>query len=481
MKKAGYSNGKYNGPPLLTIADNESPAKETAEAFQEQVKKIGLKLQFREVPHATMLSKFCQVPKAKVAICPNLGWGADFFAAQSFIDPLFNGKNIVPSGNVNTAQVERPEAQRADRQGQADHRPDRGGARPGATSTRRSPSQAYFIPWLWDNNVGLAVDEHEGRQQQVQLGRLGLRVQLAEVGGATRQALKHQRPRRARAGASVICEPRGGLGKPWSATSSAACCGCRAAGRWSASSPSSIFYLLPDGRPRAAARRPPAEPASWSSRSATTSGSTSPWYQQYFDYMKRLVLHFDFGYSYQNNISRQAADLRPPARHDLAWRSARPSIWLVVGHRGRDHLRGRAAARCSTASTMGAVAGRDLGAGLLARARRALPVRGRHRQVPGPFFKGAGSYVPFSQDPCDLVPVAAPAVVRAGGVVRRALRAAAAREPDRGDVRGLHPHGARQGAAASGASSCATACAARSRRSSRPPASTSASCSAARS
>ena len=37
MQKAGYENGMYDGPPLLTIADNESPAKETAEAFQEQV------------------------------------------------------------------------------------------------------------------------------------------------------------------------------------------------------------------------------------------------------------------------------------------------------------------------------------------------------------------------------------------------------------------------------------------------------------
>jgi len=100
LKKAGFSSGKYSGPALLTIADNQSPAKETAEAFQSQVAKIGIKLNFKEVPHATMLTKFCQVPKAAVAICPNLGWGADFFAAQSFIDPLFNGKNIPSSGNV---------------------------------------------------------------------------------------------------------------------------------------------------------------------------------------------------------------------------------------------------------------------------------------------------------------------------------------------------------------------------------------------
>ena len=65
MEKAGYENGMYDGPPLLTIADNESPAKETAEAFQQQVRAIGLDLRFRQVPHATMLTKFCQVPESE--------------------------------------------------------------------------------------------------------------------------------------------------------------------------------------------------------------------------------------------------------------------------------------------------------------------------------------------------------------------------------------------------------------------------------
>src|SRR6266536_6170970 len=32
-------------------------------------------------------------------------------------------------------------------------------------------------------------------------------------------------------------------------------------------------------------------------------GLDKPWYQQYFHYMGRLVLHWDFGYSYQNNVS----------------------------------------------------------------------------------------------------------------------------------------------------------------------------------
>jgi peptide/nickel transport system substrate-binding protein len=161
MKKAGFENGMYSGPALLTIADNVSPAKETAQAFQEQVKAIGLKLQYREVPHATMLSKFCQVPKSKVAICPNLGWGADFFAAQSFIDPLFNGANIVPSGNVNTAEVDDPQLNAKINRAKQITEPSEAAAAWGALD-KEVTNQAYFIPWLWDNNVGLQSKNVKG-------------------------------------------------------------------------------------------------------------------------------------------------------------------------------------------------------------------------------------------------------------------------------------------------------------------------------
>jgi len=51
---------------------------------------------------------------------------------------------------------------------------------------------------------------------------------------------------------------------------------------------------------------------------------------QYYRYMKGLVLHFDFGYSYQNNISvkEQIFD-RLPATASLAVGAA--VIWLVIG------------------------------------------------------------------------------------------------------------------------------------------------------
>jgi peptide/nickel transport system substrate-binding protein len=152
MKKAGFTSGKYTGPALLTVADNVSPAKQTAEAFQNQVSKIGLKLNFKEVPHATMLQKFCEVPKAAVAICPNFGWGADFFSAQSFIDPLFNGKNIVPSGNVNTAQVNDPALNAKIEKAKAITNPA-SSAKAWGDLDKEVTNQSYFIAWLWDNDV----------------------------------------------------------------------------------------------------------------------------------------------------------------------------------------------------------------------------------------------------------------------------------------------------------------------------------------
>jgi peptide/nickel transport system substrate-binding protein len=163
MKKAGYPSGKYTGGPVLAVADNQPPAKQTAEAIQQQLKAIGINLNLREVPHATMYSKFCQVPKANVGLCPNLGWGKDFFDSQSMIDPVFNGKNIVPAGNVNSAEANDPKfnarisaaasitdaAKRAQTYGQLD---------------KDLTGQVYYVTWLWDNEVNFTSTNVKGVQ-----------------------------------------------------------------------------------------------------------------------------------------------------------------------------------------------------------------------------------------------------------------------------------------------------------------------------
>ena len=163
MKKAGYPSGKYTGPPLLAIADNEPPAKDTGEAVQSQLAEIGIKLNFRELPHATMLSKYCEVPKQAVAICPTLGWGPDFFDPQVMVDPVFNGKNIVPTGNVNDAQANNPTF---NKQMDAAESLIDSTARANAWGNldREITGQVYVVTWLWDNEVGFTSKNVNGVQ-----------------------------------------------------------------------------------------------------------------------------------------------------------------------------------------------------------------------------------------------------------------------------------------------------------------------------
>src|SRR3954454_8133496 len=59
-------------------------------------------------------------------------------------------------------------------------------------------------------------------------------------------------------------------------------------------------------------------------------GLDKPWYVQYAIYVRDLVFHFDFGYSYQNNVAvRTTIFDRLPATISLAIGGA--IVWLLVG------------------------------------------------------------------------------------------------------------------------------------------------------
>jgi peptide/nickel transport system permease protein len=59
-------------------------------------------------------------------------------------------------------------------------------------------------------------------------------------------------------------------------------------------------------------------------------GLDKPWYAQYAIYVKNLVLHFDFGYSYQNHVAvRTTVFDRLPATASLAIGGA--VVWLLSG------------------------------------------------------------------------------------------------------------------------------------------------------
>ena len=94
-----------------------------------------------------------------------------------------------------------------------------------------------------------------------------------------------------------------------------------------------IFYLLPSADPAAlrAGRQPSPELVAQIRHQL---GLDQPWYVQYGRYMKNLVLHFDFGFSYQNGTPvRQLIFSRLPATISLAFGAAVLALatGLVVG------------------------------------------------------------------------------------------------------------------------------------------------------
>ncbi len=161
MRKAGYPSGLYDGPALLMAGDNQPPSSKTGEAVQSQLAKLGFKFNYRQVSRPTTFSKFCGSPKAKVAVCPNGGWGKDFFDPQSLLDPVFNGKNIVPVGNVNWSAVDDPELNAGLDIAVAETDPERR-ARAYGEIDRTITGRAYVIPWLWDNNINFASEDVKG-------------------------------------------------------------------------------------------------------------------------------------------------------------------------------------------------------------------------------------------------------------------------------------------------------------------------------
>ena len=106
FKKAGFSSGKYEGSDeLLMVGTSEGVAQKAAEVAKQNFENMGFKVRLRLVTQDSMYTKFCNSPKAEVAICPNVGWLKDFSDAQTYLDPTFNGENILQTGNSNWSQL----------------------------------------------------------------------------------------------------------------------------------------------------------------------------------------------------------------------------------------------------------------------------------------------------------------------------------------------------------------------------------------
>jgi peptide/nickel transport system substrate-binding protein len=150
FKRAGYESGRYEGDDeLLMVGTSEGVAQKAAEIAKENFEKLGFKVRLRLVTLDAMFTKFCNLPSANVAICPNVSWGKDFGDPQTVLDPTFNGDNIIPQLNSNWPELDVPEINAAMRE--ASLLTDLGErAEAWAAIDRMITEQAPVVSWLWD-------------------------------------------------------------------------------------------------------------------------------------------------------------------------------------------------------------------------------------------------------------------------------------------------------------------------------------------
>jgi peptide/nickel transport system substrate-binding protein len=155
FKKAGYSSGKYDGgETFLMVSDNEGVGAKTAEVAKEQLEKMGFKIRLRQVTHDAMYTKFCNVPSAKVAICPNVGWLKDFADPQTYLDPTFNGENILPQNNSNWSQLDDKTLNTEMNQAKVLTDPAER-AKAWAEIDKKITDLAPAVNWIWDKSANI--------------------------------------------------------------------------------------------------------------------------------------------------------------------------------------------------------------------------------------------------------------------------------------------------------------------------------------
>ena len=162
FRRAGFASGRYEGDEtFLMVGENEGVGADAALVAREQFERLGFDVRLRRVSLNAMFGKFCTVPSAGVAICPNVGWLKDFTDPQTFLDPTFNGDHILPVGNSNYSQLDDHElnermhdatlltdpAQRAQAWGAIDKE-----------ITRLAPA----IPWLWAEQANIRSENVVG-------------------------------------------------------------------------------------------------------------------------------------------------------------------------------------------------------------------------------------------------------------------------------------------------------------------------------
>ena len=159
LRKAGHASGRYSGGKrVLMVGSHASEDARIAEVARTSLERIGFDVQLRLVSYGTLLTRYCGTPAADVAICPSLGWVADFADGQAMLAPTFGGDYIQEVGNANVSQLDDVAVDEAMRQAELLTDPSER-AHAWGEIDRQVTGLAPAVPWLWDNGIVLASDD----------------------------------------------------------------------------------------------------------------------------------------------------------------------------------------------------------------------------------------------------------------------------------------------------------------------------------
>ena len=161
LRRAGYRGGRYTGPALRMVGDDQAPGSATARAVRSQLERLGFRFDYVELPRSESFVRGCGAATARIAVCPNGVWSKELLDPQSLLEPVFESAGRLVPGTVNWSQVQDLELDASLEIAAAETEPeDR--AQAYGDLDRTITRQAYVIPWLWDNQIGVLSADVKG-------------------------------------------------------------------------------------------------------------------------------------------------------------------------------------------------------------------------------------------------------------------------------------------------------------------------------
>jgi peptide/nickel transport system substrate-binding protein len=145
---------------LLAVGTNAYPGVLTARNAVAQLRRLGFRIRLKIVSQDRLYTNYCGRPRARVAICPNVGFFEDYLDPESMLRLPFDGTRITAFNNSNWPLLNDRGLNRA--MAVASLLPQ-GADRLAAWGAidRRVVADAPAIPWLWDTENLLASADVE--------------------------------------------------------------------------------------------------------------------------------------------------------------------------------------------------------------------------------------------------------------------------------------------------------------------------------